>query len=230
MHGKIDILNPQSTAFHKMRHPKEMGSLDVDEFLTYLALERNVSPSTQKTALNALVFLYKQFLNIPLDDLKFSYSKTSTRIPIVLSHDEALTIIDNIDNKYKLMVNIMYGCGLRLMECCRLRIQDIDFSMHQIIVRESKGNKQRTTMLPDILFEPLKNQISITLLPVKPMILICPEAMEKFICLMPWQGNIKTLIPILNGNMYFLPRMYPKIQETERSEDIISMKAVSRKM
>jgi len=136
-----------------------MGSLDVDEFLTYLATERNVSPSTQKTALNAIVFLYRQFLNIPLDDLIFSYAKTSTRIPIVLSHDEALTIIDNIDSKYKLMVNIMYGCGLRLMECCRLRIQDIDFSMHQIIVRESKGNKQRTTVLPESLIELLKKQI-----------------------------------------------------------------------
>ena len=148
--------------FHKMKHPKEMGSLDVDEFLTYLATERNVSPSTQKTALNALVFLYKQFLNFPFGQLKFSYAKTSTRIPIVLSHDEALTIIENIDNNYKLMVNIMYGCGLRLMECCRLRVQDIDFSMHQIIVRESKGNKQRTTMLPNILIDTLKNQISNT--------------------------------------------------------------------
>jgi len=145
-----------------MQHPKELGVTEVDAFLTYMAVERNVSPSTQRTALNALVFLYKQFLNIELEELQFTYAKSSKRIPVVLSHDEAMSIINNMHGIYKLMANIMYGCGLRLMECCRLRIQDIDFSMNQIIVRESKGNKQRTTVLPESLFGPFKEQIANT--------------------------------------------------------------------
>ena len=136
--------------FHDKRHPKDMGSTEIDKYLTYLAVERNVSPGTQRNALNALIFLYKQYFEVPIEDLDldFAYAKTSQRIPVVLSHDEALTIIENMDENYRLITRMMYGCGLRLMECCRLRIQDIDFSMNQIIVRESKGKKQRTTVLP----------------------------------------------------------------------------------
>ena len=141
--------------FHKMKHP-------VDEFLSHLSVERHVSPATQKTALNALVFMYKQFLNNDLGELQFAYAKSKKRIPIVLSHEEALTVIDHMSGAYKLMVQIMYGCGLRLMECCRLRIQDIDFAMNQIVVRESKGNKQRTTVLPESLIAALKEQINKT--------------------------------------------------------------------
>ena len=148
--------------FHKMQHPKDMDSSHVDEFLSYLAIERNVSPGTQRTALNALVFLYKQFLNIQLEELQFSYAKISKIIPVVLSHQEAITIIENMVDKSQLIAKIMYGSGLRLMECCRLRIQDIDFSMEQIIVREAKGNKQRTTVLPVSLVGLLKIQISNT--------------------------------------------------------------------
>ena len=148
--------------FHKMQHPKDLNSSDIDAFLTFMAVERKVSPSTQRTALNALVFLYKKFLNVELEELQFSYAKTSKRIPVVLSHEEALSIISAMSGDCNLMANIMYGCGLRLMECCRLRIQDIDFSMNQIIVRESKGNKQRTTVLPETLLEALKDQISST--------------------------------------------------------------------
>lgn len=148
--------------FHKMNHPKDMGAIEVDAFLSYLAVERHVSPATQRTALNALVFMYKQFLNIELGELQFSYAKSKKRIPVVLSHEEALLLINNMSGIYQLMSKIMYGCGLRLMECCRLRIQDIDFSMNQIVVRESKGNKQRTTVLPESLLEPLKQQIANT--------------------------------------------------------------------
>ena len=137
-----------------------MGAKEVDEYLTFLAVEKNVSPGTQRTALNALVFLYKQFLDIPLDNLQFSYAKISKRIPVVLSHEEAMSVINNIDKRYSLMAKIMYGCGLRLMECCRLRVLDVDLSMNQIIVRESKGNKHRTTVLPESLRVPLEDQIA----------------------------------------------------------------------
>lgn len=145
--------------FNKMKHPGEMGASEVDAFLTFLAVERHVSPATQRTALNALIFLYKQFLNMDLGELQFSYAKRSIRIPVVLSHDEAVRIIDNMTGTNQLMAKIMYGCGLRLMECCRLRILDVDFSMNQIIVREGKGNKQRTTVFPESLIKPLRDQI-----------------------------------------------------------------------
>lgn len=146
--------------FHKMRHPNDMGPPEVDDFLTHLAMVRNVSPATQKIALNALVFLYKQFLKKDLGKLQFNYARPSRKIPVVFSHEEALSIIHYMSEKYQLMGRLMYGCGLRLMECCRLRVQDINFSMHQIIVRESKGKKQRTTVLPVSLIELLKRQIA----------------------------------------------------------------------
>ena len=148
--------------FHRLKHPAEMGPDEVDKFLTHLALNRNVAPGTQRIALNALVFLYQQFLQQPLGTLQFSYARPSRRIPVVMSHEEATRVIQLMAEEYRLMANIMYGCGLRLMECCRLRIQDIDFGMHQIIVRESKGNKHRTTVLPDSLIEPLKQRIADT--------------------------------------------------------------------
>ena len=145
--------------YHKMQHPKSMGAEQVDEFLTHLSVVLNVSPATQRIALNALVFLYARFLKIELGQLQFQYARPSRRIPVVLSHEEALLVINGMSPGYQLMANLMYGCGLRLMECCRLRIQDIDFSMQQIIVRESKGNKQRTTVLPASLITALKEQI-----------------------------------------------------------------------
>ncbi|NKB35884.1 MAG: integron integrase [Gammaproteobacteria bacterium] len=147
--------------YHKMRHPKEMGSPEIDEFLSHLSLVRNVSPATQRIALNALVFLYSKFLKIELGKLNFQYARPSQRVPVVLSHNEALQIIDEMDKKYQIMARIMYGSGLRVMECCRLRVQDIDFSMKQIIVRESKGKKHRTTVLPAVLLEPLQKQIAL---------------------------------------------------------------------
>lgn len=148
--------------FHNLKHPEELGPEEVDEYLTHLALNQNVAPGTQRIALNALVFLYQQFLQRPLGVLQFSYARPARRIPVVLSHEEAGKIIELIDGNYRLMAQLMYGCGLRLMECCRLRIQDIDFGMHQIIVRESKGDKQRTTVLPDSLVGPLKQRIADT--------------------------------------------------------------------
>ncbi len=147
--------------FHKMRHPKDMGPAEVDAFLSYLSLDRKVAPATQRGALNALVFLYHRFLDIPLGQLQFSYAKISTRIPVVLSHSEAMSIIEGMSGKSQLVARLMYGCGLRLMESCRLRIQDIDFSMKQIIVRESKGNKHRTTVLPESLIKTISAQLSI---------------------------------------------------------------------
>ena len=148
--------------YHNLQHPENLGPAEIDSFLTFLALNKNVSPSTQRTALNALVFLYSKFLKMPVENLQFTYARVPRRIPVVLSHSEALTVIENMTGQYQLMAKIMYGCGLRLMECCRLRVQDLDFSMNQIIVRESKGNKQRTTVLPESLYGCLQERLSET--------------------------------------------------------------------
>ena len=147
--------------FHKMRHPSEMGAVEVDEFLSWLAVERRVSPSTQAIALNALVFLYERFFEKSLGSLTFKRSRTQRRIPEVLSHDEAMAIIRLIDHKpICLLVKLLYGSGLRQAECCSLRIKDIDFSMSELIVRHGKGRKDRRTVLPDLLHTDLAVQIN----------------------------------------------------------------------
>lgn len=145
--------------FHNLQHPEDLNDKDIESFLSYLSIERHVAPATQRTALNALVFLYQRFLSRPLLNLEFNYAKHSRRIPVVFSHQEALRVIEQLMGQYVLMAELMYGSGLRLMECCRLRIKDVDFDMHQIIVREGKGNKQRTTVLPDKLVETLQYKI-----------------------------------------------------------------------
>ena len=147
--------------FHKMRHPSEMGAVEVDEFLSWLAVERRVSPSTQAIALNALVFLYERFFEKSLGSLTFKRSRTQRRIPEVLSHDEAMAIIRLIDHKpICLLVKLLYGSGLRQAECCSLRIKDINFSMSELIVRHGKGRKDRRTVLPDLLHTDLAVQIN----------------------------------------------------------------------
>jgi len=146
--------------FHNHREPSKMGNSEVDAYLTYLAIKRNVAPQTQSLALNALVFLYKKFYGHELGDLHFSRPKFRKKPPVVFNHVEAMMVINLISNPTQsLMAKIMYGSGLRLMECCRLRVKDIDFGMNEIMVRSGKGNKDRHTILPISLLEPLKKQI-----------------------------------------------------------------------
>lgn len=146
--------------FHKFKHPAQMSGKEVEQFLTHLAVENNISASTQNQSLNALVFLYREVLNQPLnDDMQLTWAKKPKKLPVVLSRDEALQLIDNLEGLYKLMAQIMYGAGLRIMECLRLRIKDIDFKLNQIVVRSGKGDKDRITVLPRKTIEPLKIQI-----------------------------------------------------------------------
>lgn len=146
--------------FNRMRHPDELGAKDVDAFLSWLAVDRMVSPGTQAIALNALVFLFQKFLNRNLGQLDFKRSTPKHRLPQVLSHDEALKIIAAINGPAKLMIRILYGSGLRQAECCSLRIKDIDFGMNELIVRNGKGNRDRRTILPQSLLEDLRLQIN----------------------------------------------------------------------
>lgn len=147
--------------FHNKRHPAEMGATDVEAFLTHLAKDENVSASTQNQALNALLFLYRNVLQIDLPvPLHALRAKRSEHLPTILSKDEVARVLSGMQGLHLLMAKLLYGCGLRLMECMRLRVKDIDFEQSQIIVREGKGEKDRATMLPASLVQPLKEQIA----------------------------------------------------------------------
>lgn len=146
--------------FHGKRHPLEMRAKEISQFLSHLAVERNVAASTQNQALNALIFLYKQVLQIEVGDLgPTERAKKPERLPTVLSREEMARILSGMTGCYLLMAKILYGCGLRLMECVRLRIKDVDFDQGQIIVRDGKGMKDRTTMLPEQLKPFLEEQL-----------------------------------------------------------------------
>ncbi len=146
--------------FHNKKHPKDMGDVEITAFLSHLATARNVSASTQNQALNALVFLYRKVLDIEVGVFKdLVRAKKPKRLPVVLSHDEAMDVLNHIDGMNGVMANLLYGSGLRLMECVRLRIKDVDYKFKQITVRNGKGKKDRVTLLPETLIEPLKEAI-----------------------------------------------------------------------
>ena len=143
--------------FSGKRHPRDMGAVEVTAFLTDLATTRHVASSTQNQALAALLFLYKEVLNTPLpwlDDLV--HAKPSTHKPTVLTANEAQQLLAKLRGTKWLMASLLYGSGLRLRECLKLRIKDLDFGYRQILVRDGKGGKDRITILPDPLVEPLR--------------------------------------------------------------------------
>ena len=145
--------------FHGKKHPDEMGAREISDFLTNLAVERKVSASTQNQALNALVFLYKRVLKIPLDNFDFKHARIGKRLPVVLSRDETHRLISSLQGEFHLMASILYGGGLRLSECLNLRVKDIDFGLNEIIIRGGKGDHDRRTILPGLIIEQLKRQI-----------------------------------------------------------------------
>lgn len=146
--------------FHHKQHPQQMNTPEIEAFLTHLAVDRRVAAATQNQALAALLFLYQQVLRLPLDrPVDAVRAKTPQRLPTVMSQTEVASLIAQLPDPYQLMAKLMYGSGLRLMECVRLRVKDIDFEQHQIIVRRGKGNKDRDTLLPDRLQAPLQRQL-----------------------------------------------------------------------
>lgn len=146
--------------FHKKRHPAEMGPEEVGAYLTYLATVRKVSASTQTQALSAILFLYRHVLQKDLGEMKgIVRAKQSQRLPVVLSRDEARRVIRELGGLDRLLAVLLYGSGMRLMECMQLRVKDIDFEMNQIIVRAGKGGKDRVTILPASIRDELRTQI-----------------------------------------------------------------------
>lgn len=147
--------------FHGKRHPLQMGPAEVETFLTHLAVKGQVSASTQNQALNAIVFLYRQVLQRELGWLEnVERAKRPVRLPVVFTRAEVKAVLNQLDGTKWLMANLLYGCGLRLMEAVRLRVKDVDFAQRQVIVRHGKGGKDRITMLPQILIEPLRTQLA----------------------------------------------------------------------
>jgi len=138
-----------------------MGKPEVEAFLTALAVQRNVAASTQNLALSAILFLYRVVLNIPLSWLnEVVRAKKPARLPTVLSRIEVQTVLARTEGMPGLMLHLLYGSGMRLMECVRLRVKDVDFSLNQINVRDGKGGKDRVTVLPQSLIEPLRLQLA----------------------------------------------------------------------
>jgi integron integrase len=145
--------------FHGKRHPREMGAAEVEAFLTHLAVEHQVAASTQNQALSALLFLYREVLQQPLEQVEVVWARKPQRLPTVLSQAETRRLLGRLSGTYRLMGQLLYGSGLRLMECVRLRVKDIDFDQHHLIVRDGKGFKDRVTLLPASLIEPLQQHL-----------------------------------------------------------------------
>jgi len=146
--------------FHGKRHPKDMGAPEIEAFLTHLAVDGNVAASTQNQALCALEFLYREVLRQEWDDsIAPVRAKKPQRLPTVLTKDEARRVVGLMSGVPQLMAKLLYGSGLRLMECVRLRVKDVDFVQHQIIVRDGKGGKDRITMLPDAIVPALQEHL-----------------------------------------------------------------------
>ncbi len=143
--------------FHGKRHPQDMGAVEVEAFLTHLAVAGNVSASTQNQALSALLFLYREVLQIELPWLNdVVRAKQPQRLPVVLTRTEVRAVLDRMPGVYGLMASTLYGTGMRLMECVRLRVKDVDFESGEILIRDGKGAKDRVTMLPESLVSALQ--------------------------------------------------------------------------
>jgi integron integrase len=145
--------------YNNKRHPKDMGMEEVKAFLTWLAVHRHVAVNTQKVALNALVFLYHKVLKQELGEIDFSPATKQRHLPTILSKSEVAAILNKLNRRDRLIISILYGSGLRVTECLRLRIQDIDLKKLSLTVRDGKGNKDRKTLLSPALVAPLQEFI-----------------------------------------------------------------------
>lgn len=148
----------QFIRFHRMTHPKELHTQEIEQYLTWLAAEREVSPGTQRIALNALVFLYKQVLHQEFGQLNFQPARPNKYLPTVLNPVEVGAILTNLEGRDRLVISLLYGCGLRINECLSLRVGDIDVQRASITVRNTKGKKDRTTLLPKALVSEVISQ------------------------------------------------------------------------
>lgn len=146
--------------FHKKQHPRQLKAQHIEQFLSYLAVEQNVSASTQNQALSSISFLYRDVLGMDIPELEnVSRAKKPQKLPVVLTQHEAKCLLAQLDGTVWLIASLLYGSGMRLLECLRLRIKDVDLNKKQIIIRDGKGQKDRITMLPQSLVKPLETHL-----------------------------------------------------------------------
>ncbi len=146
--------------FHGRQHPRDLGAAHIEAFLSHLAVQERVAAATQNQALSALLFLYREVLRVDVDlRLNAVRAKRPQRVPTVLTHAEACAVLACMHGLHQLMAKLLYGSGLRLMECVRLRVKDLRFDAGEIVVRDGKGQKDRVTMLPNRLVEPLQEHL-----------------------------------------------------------------------
>lgn len=201
--------------FSGLRHPEELHEDDVGRFLTFLAVARRVSPSTQNQALNALVFLYKHVLQRPLGHIgNAARAKPRERLPVVFTPSEVQAIVSRLDGLARVIVCLLYGSGLRLMECLRLRIKDIDFERNEITVRDGKGGKDRVTILSSAIKDDLRGciQRSKNLHDYD-----LAEGTGRSRCRMRWTRNIRERRVSCAGSTSFRPRGDRSTRFQERS-------------
>jgi integron integrase len=181
-------------AFHTYRLPDRLGTPEIESFLTHLAVHERVAAATQNQALSAIQFLYRVVLGQPLETpLSAARARPTRRIPTVLSRDEVRLLLGYLSGEHHLMAQLLYGSGLRLMECLRLRVKDLDFDNHQVLVREPKGNHERFTILPTSLYAPLQDHLE--------------RVYRRFLTDLD-QGSAAVILP------FALARKYPKAPES----------------
>jgi site-specific recombinase XerD len=203
--------------FHQKRHPREMGEPEIAAFLTNLAVQRQVSASTQNQALNALLFLYKHVLEMDVGLIRgVVRAKRPKRLPLVMTREEVQAVLCRLSGRDWLLACLMYGAGLRVMECLRLRVKDIDFGLNQIVVRDGKGQKDRATPLPITIVPALQHQIGCAKV-------ISPTVTERYLCLLRWRASIRTRRASFRGGTFFRPRTVVAIPIAVASNAITSM-------
>ena len=195
--------------FHNKRHPKEMGKVEIEQFLTYLAVEKKVSPTTQNQAFSAILFLYKEVLGVDMRDWNIQALRAKERkhIPVVLTKDEVSRVIENLTGIYQLIVSLMYGCGLRMSEALNIRVKDIDFGFDKVYIWDSKSLKDRTVPLPQKIKERLKVQVGVV-----------EELHKKDVA----DGYGTVYLP------YALERKYPKAKFETKWQYLFPMRNVSK--
>jgi len=146
--------------FHNKKHPRDLNEKDIRDYLNHLSLKQNVSYSTQNQALNAIIFMYKNVITKDIGSIKFEKAKRVKHIPVILSKSEVAHILEHLEGLPLLIISLLYGAGLRLNECLKIRVKDVDIEYRQIIVRDGKGEKDRRTMIPAALLDALNKQIN----------------------------------------------------------------------
>jgi len=205
---------------HGKRHPRELGVQEVQQSLTHLAVAGRVAASTQSQALSAIWFLYQQILKQDIGWIdEVVRAKQLHRVPVVLPQDEVAAVLRHLAGTTWIMATLLYGAGLRLMECIRLRVKDVDFSYNQIVVRDGKGHKDRVTMLPQHVKAPLQRHLHSV---KNSMNKICRWVLDTSTCRMRWSTN--TPMPIASGcgRMSSLPRSRRRIPGRASSGGITS--------